>query len=500
MRVSRLWLAFIFLGVLFVPRIVNNDAWFLLSDGRYLVQYGFPHTEPFSMHEGLSFVMQQWLFSLGLWKLYTFFGIAGLYAFSYVSCALLVAVFFLLARVVSGGRELVPAVLAGAAGILIAEVSCQRPQMVSTLLLLLEVLALEYFGRREKRLPVFFLLPVLSVLIVNLHAALWPMALVVLLPYLAAALVSRRLPSVSRRFAPELLFSLRELLGLFFLVLAAGLLNPYGTDAMLYSLRSYGDEDIQGIINEMAPLAIRGMHYSFLLPVYFALTALYARCRLRLSLVLLAAGTALMSLLSVRSVLLAVFFVLLPLAGLSGRIPGARLYERLRASTRRERRELFAIGILLLAFVFYSILPRLRTSYVISPYLAEAVDIMARQAPAGTPVYADFNDGPYVEFRGFRPYLDARAEVYTKRLNHRKNYFHEYRQVQSGLLSAQEFLARYDFPWLIVNEAEPLYHQLPYVRDYELVYDSKRDSILVSPLSGEEKDLGIRLYRRRAGS
>lgn len=496
MKISRLWLAFIFIGVLFVPCIVNNDVWFLLSDGRYLMQYGFPYTEPFSMHAGLSFVMQQWLFALGLWKLYTSFGIPGLYAFSYVSCALLVAVFFLLARVVSGGRELVPAVLAGAAGILIAEVSCQRPQMASTLLLLLEVLALEYFGRRKKRLPAFFLLPVLSVLIVNLHAALWPMALVVLLPYLAAALVSRRLPAVSRRFAPELLFSLRELLGLFFLVLAAGLLNPYGTDAMLYSLRSYGDEDIQGIINEMAPLAIRGMHYSFLLPLYFVLTAVYARCRLRLSLILLAAGMGAMSLLSVRSALLAIFFVLLPLVSLSDRFPYTRLYASFRTSTRRERRELFTIGLLLLVFIFYMALPRLRTPYVISPYLAEAVDIMREQAPAGTSVYADFNDGPYVEFMGFRPYIDARAEVYTKRLNHKKDYFHEYRQEREGMIDYREFLARYDFPWLIVHEAEPLYYQLPHEKGYELFYDSKKDSHLISPLNGNEKDIGIRLYRR----
>lgn len=50
-----------FIGLLFISRSLDNDIWFLLSHGRYVVQYGWPTTDPLSMHEGLDFVMQQWL-------------------------------------------------------------------------------------------------------------------------------------------------------------------------------------------------------------------------------------------------------------------------------------------------------------------------------------------------------------------------------------------------------------------------------------------------------
>ena len=498
MRLSRLWPALMLIGVLFVPRVVNNDAWFLLSDGRYLEQYGFPFTEPFSMHEGLSFVMQQWLFALGLWKLYSVFGVTGLYAFSYVACALLILAFYALLMTVSGKQRLVSAVLAALAGLIVANISCQRPQMVSTLLLLSEVLVLEGFGRREKRWPVFVLLPLLSVLLVNLHAAMWPMAVVLLLPYLASTLVFRRFSQLAASYGSPVSFSLRQLLALLLLVLLAGFLNPYGTGAMTYSLQSYGNQDIQECVNEMAPLAIRGMAFSFLLPLFFVLTFVYARCRLPLPLLFLAAGTGFMALLSVRSALLAVFFTLLPLACLGGKLPLERLCAQLVRLSAREKRELLAIGLGLLAFIGWQAVPRLTTSYVISPYLEEACDVLAQQVPPGTPVYADYQTGTYAEFRGFRPYIDARAEVFTKRLDHEKDYLHEYRQMFVGLLEYREFLARYDFPYLIVEESEPLYHHLPYEKDYELLYDSKRDSHRVSPLRGREKDIGIRLYRRIA--
>ena len=39
---------------------VNSDAWFLLNHGRYVASFGIPHVEPFTLHEGFHFVMQQW--------------------------------------------------------------------------------------------------------------------------------------------------------------------------------------------------------------------------------------------------------------------------------------------------------------------------------------------------------------------------------------------------------------------------------------------------------
>ena len=59
-----LWLLFILVPVsfsFFVAKFADNDFWFLINTGRYILNHGFPVIEPFTIHQGLSFVVQQWL-------------------------------------------------------------------------------------------------------------------------------------------------------------------------------------------------------------------------------------------------------------------------------------------------------------------------------------------------------------------------------------------------------------------------------------------------------
>ena len=42
----------------------DNDIWFLLNNGRYVINSGIPVVDPFTIHEGLKYVMQQWGTSL----------------------------------------------------------------------------------------------------------------------------------------------------------------------------------------------------------------------------------------------------------------------------------------------------------------------------------------------------------------------------------------------------------------------------------------------------
>lgn len=56
--------------LLLITSRFNNDGWFLLNSGRYVENFGIPHTEPFTIYKDIHFVMQQWLFALGIWKIY----------------------------------------------------------------------------------------------------------------------------------------------------------------------------------------------------------------------------------------------------------------------------------------------------------------------------------------------------------------------------------------------------------------------------------------------
>ena len=69
------------LVLLTINSVIDNDFWFLLKGGDYVMANGIPHTEPFTMHQGWNFVMQQWLSSVIFALIYNTFGVMGvLYA------------------------------------------------------------------------------------------------------------------------------------------------------------------------------------------------------------------------------------------------------------------------------------------------------------------------------------------------------------------------------------------------------------------------------------
>lgn len=70
-----------FMGIVFVRLVFDGDLWFILNSGRFVVENGFPYTEPFSMHEGLNFVLEQWLTDIIYWEFYTNFGAEGVLTF-----------------------------------------------------------------------------------------------------------------------------------------------------------------------------------------------------------------------------------------------------------------------------------------------------------------------------------------------------------------------------------------------------------------------------------
>lgn len=72
----------------------DNDGWFLLNSGRYIENYGIPHTEPFTIHENFHFVMQQWLFDVILWKIYTLAHMNGMLAFSWICGGIILFIYY----------------------------------------------------------------------------------------------------------------------------------------------------------------------------------------------------------------------------------------------------------------------------------------------------------------------------------------------------------------------------------------------------------------------
>ena len=432
----------------------ETDFYFLLATGREFWN-GFPHEEFLSMHEGLHYVSQQWLFAAALYRIYDLFGVAGCYVLVGILRGLTQTAVYLLTLKITRGNY----IFSTASGLLAlipgAMFLCARPFTASALLLVLTVCVLEMYTYGKKWSLCF--LPLISVAIINIHASMWPMMFVLMFPYLAESL---QLPNFW-----FLLFRKRNQVPL--LVAAAvsvlcGFLNPYGLENMLYLTYSYGDSRINSTIVEMQPATITSL--SGMMTCALLLVGVWALFRVRKAYVRYAGlflGTGLLALMHGRGLLLFLYIGIIAIA------PAFR-WNRL--SPKVDPPKHFGLIKVLFVILFVLVIARKDVTLEKEDY-QKAVDYICQQEDAqGAPVFTGYAEGGYAEWKGLTPYIDPRAEVYLKGMNQKEDILYEYFDVFYGRADTEAFLDKYGFQYVMLTEGNPMYYDLEKDAGYKEVY------------------------------
>ena len=462
----------VFLPCLFIMLQLNNDTWFLLNSGRYVLQHGIPTIEPFTLHQNFGFVMQQWLTAVIFWVVYSKLGAAGLLALVFLLYCAIVVVTWKLCWHLSEGNPAATflATLLTSASLMIVMVT--RPTIFTLLIIISELYFVERFIHYSK--PAFLIpLPILSGLLVNLHAAMWPMQFILLLPYVVD----------SFRFKIGILegegYPKRFFFPALALMFAAGFLNPYGWSGMTYVFRSYGYKEIS-FVDEMQPVNINEAIGMFIFCAFFLVLAFYLLNRQRttkLRFVLLTLGTTILTLSSLRSV---AFFFVCAYFPLSYLLRDVTLPESKIQSSRNTLRLRVVLGALVAIVAGSMIVQRVMIfdEKKELPTVSAAVNYLIAQEPQDSMrLYMGYNEGGYGEFMGLRPYIDPRAEVFVQKNNHVKDVMKEFYLMQTGQTYYKTVLDEYQFTHLIVAKTDILAVYLPFDNDYQLVYDDSEYSI-----------------------
>ena len=444
-----IWFLAMISGLHFFGIRVMDDNFYQIVLGRYIAAHGLPHELPFTVHapEHLHYMVQQWLFAVLDAEIFDHFSWAGLVIFGYLAAIALVFAVYRMLLLVSGGRHIVAlpaAFVFGCFPIMGFTFMLCRPYYLSCLLMVLEVILLERDRRRPSHAP-FFLLPLLSVLQVNLHAAMWPMLLVVLLPYLAESLLLR-LPFFARRFGSVRALPISRLALLSALVFLSGFIGPYGFEAMSYGVRSCGIGELKEYSPEMQPAAVicPPLLWLILVPLVLELFLTF-RYGLPLSAFLLALGTGFMALLSFRSLLLFLLFAALPLAYLSPRLPVFSLSER-----RRPLLRILLLSLPLLALCH--LYPSFRFGWVSPLYVhaEQAIRDDARHSAKAAGTVFTYH-GDYFLLKGYDVYNFSSDESFTKKMNGKKDVLREFIELATGDISLQDFDERYHFSYYVLD-------------------------------------------------
>jgi hypothetical protein len=488
-------LLLMFLPCLFIQLKFNNDTYWLINSGRYVLEHGIPHIEPFTLHHGLHFVMQQWLSATVFALIYDNLGSPFLFVFVAVINASIIYSVFRLCMRISEKNFLVSFTIAIAVSIPLKGFMVLRPFLFSILLFSFELNLIEAFvqpklpserhtpapDNNEKNIPahaktwcaiikkgaILLGLPILSVFLINLHAAMWPFFFVLLIPYFIDSF-RFNLWGIKGEGYPRLPLVIAAVLSF-----ATGWMNPYGFESMAYLFRSYGNAYVSTLILEMQSTDFKTIFGMFVFIIYLfpiLIYCFYRKGETRLRYALLIIGTGYLGLSSVRSLSL---FVVCGIPFLAYTLKSVQILKTPVAQPRFPWLRFLLTGILVvwLGISFYIragksekeaeiLLPIQAVNYIKTHLDKESIRL-----------YTGYETGGYAEFKGLRPFIDARAEVFYKSNNQKEDIADDYFNVKLGKMHYRELIDRYKLTHFLVGKNDvPLYVYLSEDPNFELLF------------------------------
>ena len=454
-----------FVFICFENKTPDNDIWFLLTNGRYVFEHGIPNIDPFTIHEGLSLVMQQWGAAAIFWGIYKYIGHHGLLIFIYViSFLLMIATYKLYYR--ASNNRFFSVIFTTFVYTLIYNSVVLRPQVFTFLILVVELYLLESYVIK-KNSKYLYVLPFLSILLVNLHASMWYFQFVFILPFLLNAIKIKKVTIDKVRIKP--------LLVVIVLMIIGGFLNPYGYEALTFIFKSYGISEINSTVSEMKYLTFESIFCKVALLLLFLMICI---CNYRKDLkmdirhFLFVCGTTILLFMHIKC---APYFFLVYFYSFSYLVRKLKIkhkiFEKRVFKATINGLKIGLIGMLIFTFIYtcyYSI-----KGYSFKTYLVGDITdyLLEHYNKEDIRLYVDFNNGGYTEFMGIKSYIDGRAELFFEKFNDKEDIFSEYKRLREDYyFDYEKFLKKYNFTHLYVYEYEFLDIYMKNNDDYEVVY------------------------------
>lgn len=318
-------------------------------------------------------------------------------------------------------------------------------------------------------------IPFLSLLQINLHGSLWLMLFLVMGAFILDSRIEK--------------YKAKPLIITAVISLAMGLVNPYGLDMILFVVRSYSGGTIQRLVTEMRPFDLGGWvnRVFYVGIVIVILMGFYGKAKdIKVRYLMMFIGLLGLALNTVKGMSQVILVMFLPVIGMYRKAKFPKL-KNPKAIRRLEMGEMVLAVVVVGAFggILWRNLRGLREGP--DNGLLWAVDALDAEAEPeerkALKVYTGYNDGGYMEFRGYKPYLDPRAEVFLEANNGKEDILAEYIDLREGRKDKKEFLEKYQFDYLVVRgEYDPLY--MDEIEGFEKIFE----------VGGEK--LETRLYRR----
>ena len=436
-------------------RKIDPDLFFIMNNGKYILSSGdfFPQKLFSSIHYDFSTVIQQPLWSVIIYLLFDTFGISAIPVFT--SLFIFVDLFVLFKIYEDVSEPFFKASLVTFTLIVMALSFSGRPSVFSMTDILLSFYILGGIKKGTFSNKYALLLYPLSILELLCHASFYPILLSIYLMFIFSLDVRGTL----KRF--------RYLLYAMALSIVTSVMTPYGPKLPFYIFYSYGLANYGNMVQELKPPTIDSI-YTIIITISLILV-LRQVLRRHADGVLLTLFGVLSLLLHVRNMYLLSVLMVPMLCDLASSVP---MKKENAEKTKRYSFGFFVPFVILFLYIFEAV--SLFKGYAIkdsasSPVIATSYLLNTQ---TGGNIYCGFNQGAFLEFNGFDTYIDARPELYFKKINERADVYKEYVELSlSSNFDYNSFIKKYGFEYFIVEDDNNFNVYLKYQKGYEKILE-----------------------------
>ena len=409
-----------------VFKFFQNDTFYTIKIGKLILNNGIDMLDHFSIHN-LPYTYPHWLYDVFIYLVYYVDGFRGIYISTIV---LFIILLFTMFKTTYNTTKSYTSTFFALIICLIAVryYITARAQLVSYILFVIEIYSLDkLISTNKKRYCVYLLL--VSLLLCNMHVAVWPFYFILFLPYIAEAILAKILNHikinnkfiryVKRKLVIEENINIKPLLLVMFLSLFTGLITPIKDTPYTYLIKTMMGNS-QKYINEHKSVPLIQNLFTIIIIVETFFWGFFSKIKARDFFLL--CGLSLMGFMAIRH---------LGLLAILGSICLAKtvsLFLNESISTMDEKvgnffrkKIVLIVCFLIVGFATYKIFDiNLEAPYVVDEaYPVEMVKYIKENMDyKNIRMFNEYDFGSYLLLNDIPVFIDSRADLYTKQFNH----------------------------------------------------------------------------------
>ena len=416
------------------PKTLQNDTFYTIKIGEHIIQEkGIDMKDPFSWHENLEYTYPHWLYDVMIYSIYNLDGMTGIYISTCIFSIILgITIYKVNEKLVK--NKVLSFVITIGAMYLLKDFITARAQLVTFILFELELFCIErLLDTCKKRYGIGLI--IISILMANLHVAVWPFFFVLYLPYIAEFIIYCIEEHMAKKFGKEVKqgdkLEMQKRPGMKYLIIVmiicalTGFLTPLGTTPYTYLYKTMQGNTTQNI-NEHLPMTLINEDNILCVLIIFLAVLIFTKAKIRLCDLFMLCGLTFLMLMTQRqaSIFVIICSVILNRLIYSWITSQVKDFDDRVLNFAMNGFGVFMLSSVIIMFCMYFIKPKLNQTYIdentypvkmsdwiLEYFEKEQIDLSEVR------LFNEYNYGSYLLFRGIPVFIDSRCDLYAPEYN-----------------------------------------------------------------------------------